>query len=104
MLKMAAASGSSFGAFSELIIDQRNVSGSWKKFSEDSVLALELRELELGTRFNKNPRTNTVALLKAVGLEGRDFLQSVGFDLRQGTCEEALELLDGHYGRGKYFC
>ena len=96
---MAAASGSSFGAFPELIIDQRDVSGSWKKFSKDFVLALEFRELELGTRFNNNPRTKTVALLKAVGLEGRDFLQSVGFDLRHGTCEEALELLDGHYGR-----
>ena len=40
-----------------------------------------------------------MALLRAVGQEGRDFLQSVGFDIRQGTYEEALDLLDDHYGR-----
>ena len=31
--------------------------------------------------------------------EGRDFLQSVGFDIRQGTYEDALDLLDYHYGK-----
>ena len=36
--------------------------------------------------------------------EGRDFLQSVGFDIKQGTYEESLDLLDGHYSKKKKFC
>ena len=62
------------------------------------MLAIELRELELDTRYT-NPRTKVVALLRAVGQEGRDFFQSVGFDIRQGTYEEALDFLYDHYGK-----
>ena len=39
---------------------------------------------------------------KAFRQEGRDFLQLVDFDIRQGAYEEALDLLDDHYGRGKH--
>ena len=88
----------SFRAFPGLVFDQNHVSGSWRKFSQDFVLAIELRDLELNIRYT-NPRSKIVALLKAVRQESRDFLQSVGFDLRQGTYEEALDLLDDHYGK-----
>ena len=40
-----------------------------------------------------------MALLKAVKLEGRAFLQSVGFDIKQSSYEKAFTLLDDHYGR-----
>ena len=62
------------------------------------MLAIKLRDLELNIRYT-NPRSKIVALLRAVRQESRDFLQSVGFDLRQGTYEEALDLLDDHYGK-----
>ena len=50
-------------------------------------------------RHTTNPRFKIVALLRAVRQENRDFLQSVGFDIRQGTYEEALDLLDDRYDR-----
>ena len=60
MVAMATKnSSSSFGAFPQLVIDQSDVSGSWKKFSA------ELRELEIDSRYIYNPRTKTVALLRA---------------------------------------
>ena len=39
-------------------------------------------------------RSTNLALLKAVGLTGRDSLQSVGFDMRQSSYERAFPLLD----------
>ena len=81
---MATANSSfgSFGAFPELVINQDNVSGSWRTFSQDFVLAIELKELELDTRYTTNYRSEIAALLRAVRQEGRDFLQSVGFDIK----------------------
>ena len=35
----------SFGAFPELVIEQDDVSGSWRTFSQDLVLAIGLKEL-----------------------------------------------------------
>ena len=89
----------SFGAVPELVIDQDDVSGSYRTFCQDFALAIELKELELDTRYTTNPRSKTVALLRAVKQEGKDFLQSVGYDIRQGTYEDALDLLDYHYGK-----
>ena len=63
------------------------------------MLAIELRGFELDTRYTANPRSKIVALLRAVTKEGRDFLQSVGFDIRQRTYDEALDLLDDHYSK-----
>ena len=72
----------SFGAFPELVINQDNVSGSWRTFSQDFVLAIELKELELDTPYTTNYRSEIAALLRAVRQEDRDFLQSVGFDIK----------------------
>ena len=60
------------------------------------MLAIELKQLELDTRYTTNSRSKTVALLRAVRQEGRDFLQSVYFDIKQTTYEEILDLLDDH--------
>ena len=38
-------SSSSFGAFPQLVIDQSDISGSWKKYSGEYLLALDLRKL-----------------------------------------------------------
>ena len=41
--------------------------------------------------------------LKAAGQEDRDFLQSVSFDIGQGSYKEELTLLDDHDGRKENF-
>ena len=56
------------------MIDLDDVSGIWRTLSQDFVLAIELRESELDTRYTTNPRSKIVALLRAVTQEGRDFL------------------------------
>ena len=61
------------------------------------MLALELQELEIDFRYIDNPRIKTVAFLRAVGHEGRTFLQSVGFQVRESSYEKAFALLDDHY-------
>ena len=58
------------------------------------MLALELRELEIDSKYISNPRIRTVAFLRAVGHEGRTFLQSVGFNMRESSYEKAFALLD----------
>ena len=47
-------------------------------------MLLELLELESDSKFINNPKI--VALLNAVGLKEKDFLQSIGFDIRQSAC------------------
>ena len=83
-------SDSTFWVFPELVIDQSDVSGSCKKFSDELLLALEFWELDSKIlRFIANLRIKTVALLKALlDLGGRAFLQSVGFDIRHSRYEK----------------
>ena len=63
------------------------------------MLALELQELEINSRYINNPRIKTVTLLRAVGHEVRTFLQSVGFSKRQSSYEKAFALLDDDHGK-----
>ena len=46
-------SSSSFGTFPLLVIDQSDISGSWKRFSDEFLL---LQELEINSRYFNNPR------------------------------------------------
>ena len=46
-----------------------------------------------------NPRIKTVGLLKPVGLEGRSFLQSVGFDVKLSCYKKVFGLLNDQHGR-----
>ena len=62
-------SGSSFKTF-----NQKDVSGSWKKFSDEFLLALALQELMMGSKFtNLRNRIRAVTWLKAMGFKGRAF-------------------------------
>ena len=88
-----------YGAFPELRIDQNDVTGSWRKFADEFMIAIELQEMDLGAQGYANPRARLLALIKAVGQEGRDFFTSVGFDMRQGSFDRAFTLLDEHYAR-----
>ena len=75
-----------------------------KKFSDEFLLAIELRELEIDSRHINNPTIKTVVLLRALEHEGRTFLQSVGFNMRESSYEKAFALLDDNYGKKKFFC
>ena len=63
------------------------------------MLGLELKKLD--AKYT-NCNSKMVALLKAVGLEGRGFLHSAGFDIKYLL--RALNLLDVHHGREEYLC
>ena len=97
MTALCNNSSSVFGHFPNLIIDQNDVAGSWRIFSDEFMIALEMQDIDLGDKVN--PRMRTLALLKAIGCEGRDYLRSVGFNLKQGEFEKAFNLLDEHYAR-----
>ena len=43
-------------------------------------------------------------MFKAVGFEGRAFVQSIDFDMRQGSNKKAFDQLDNHQCRKKTFC
>jgi len=59
---------------------------------------VEFKILELGpTVFGE--RAQVLALLMAVGQEGRDTLKSVGFNIVSGNFEHAWNLLCNHYDR-----
>ena len=70
----AGNSGSGIEAFPDLVINQ---SGSWKKFADKLLFALELWEHESDFRFIANPTIKTTASLNAVRLNGRNFLWSL---------------------------
>ena len=45
-----------------------------------------------------------MASIKVIGVEGRAFLQSVGFDLRESS-HKKFHFLDNHYGKKeRFFC
>ena len=61
--------------------------------------------LQVDTRFTANSRTKSVALLRAVGQQGLDFLQSVGFNIIHCIYEEALDFINDNYGeKENTFC
>jgi len=95
---MADAGAVNFGTFPKLKVVDSDVSGSWRKFKEEFLLAMEFKVLELGVRVFGD-RAQVLALLTAIGQEGRDTLKSVGFDMARGNLEDAWELLCNHYDR-----
>ena len=83
------------GVFLELVIGQRDISESLKKFSGEFSLTLKLYNLD---RKFFNPRIKTVSLLKAERFGGVSgyFTQSVGLDISQIIYEKAFTLGDNH--------
>ena len=95
--------GLDINSFPKLKIDSGNVTSSWRSWHTEFSLVCEVTELKMGVdqgghqRFQG--RTKLLALLNAIGKEGRDVLSSKGFDVsdQARTYDEALDLLRGVY-------
>ena len=96
-----------------LVINSDDIFGSWRKWHDEFLLAMELKELSLGTEevtdnngdTTRVPvfrgRRKVIALLQAIGDEGRQALHSQGFDVSDANLSytQAMELLRRHYCR-----
>ena len=103
--------------FPILHVDSNNVTGSWKEWSQEFSLEMELQVLEMGTekaavdnedgnrcetmvdRFTD--KRKVLVLLIAIGQEGRNTLRSLGFDkdAQGASFHQAFQLLESHYKR-----
>lgn len=104
-----------FDDFPKLEINNEDVYGSWKKWLVEFQLCIEMTTLNLGTeevtvrvvRRRKitehvnvfRGRRKLLVLLHAIGENGREVLQALGFDMDDvsSTFEQALELLKSYY-------
>ena len=97
--------------FPQLVIDSNDVFSSWRSWLTEFRLCIEMAEMNMGTErviidheeqvVNVfRGRRKLVALLSSIGKDGRQTLQSLGFDFEgeQATYERALDLLTGVYG------
>ena len=72
----------------ELVINPEDVSGSYQRWLEEFQISIEQKTLEMGTRQVDEttaanvftPRAKLLALLRAIGGEGRDALRSKGIE------------------------
>ena len=97
--------------FPKLEIRSNDVFGSWRSWLTEFELCIELTTINMGTETIREGGDNRVvdvfrgrrkflALLGAIGKEGRETWQSVGFDFQHAdaTYEQALERLTRIYG------
>lgn len=108
-----ARSNLDLNAFPKLILDESNVAKSWNSWLTQFQLSVEVTSLNLGseevegTQVNRfRGRTKLLALLSAIGSEGLDTLQSLGFNLNDNSNEgytTALDLLKAHYSQDDSF-
>jgi hypothetical protein len=102
------ATGFDFNAFAKLKLNANDVTGSWKNWLSEFELCVEMTTLKMGKetvaseqvdRFRG--RLKLLALLHSVGKEGRDVLQSSGFNsgAEDSTYEQAMVLLKNLYDR-----
>jgi len=94
-------------------LDESNITKSWNSWLTQFKLSIEVASLNAGfevvgykqvSRFRG--RRKRLALLGAVGSEGIDTLQLLGFDLNNNCDNEyelALHLLQSHYDRDDTF-
>ena len=101
------AKGLNFNDFPLLHINSEDATGSWNAWLTEFELSVEMVTLKLGTETIDSTEQNVfrgrmklLALLHAVGKDGRDVLQSLGFDLKSPTSsyDEAMEHLQKVYG------
>ena len=97
--------------FPKLEIDNSNVYASWRSWLTQFRLSIEMATMNMGTEMVAvegggqqavnvfRGRRKLVALISAIGDAGRTVLESVGFDMDQGTYEQALQALTNHYGQ-----
>ena len=71
--------------FPKLKLNQGDIGGSFRSWLTQFRIAVELTELNMGVGENNQNRfagrTKLLALLSAIGCEGVETLQSLGFDL-----------------------
>ena len=97
--------------FPKLEIRSNDVYGSWRSWLTEFELCIELTTMNMGVQRIREGdqervvdvfrgRRKLVALLGAIGKEGRETLQSVGFDFQvvDATYEQALQRLTEIYG------
>ena len=116
-----ASGGASFpiSSFPELKIIPGDVYNSWKSWSSEFKLTMDLREVEAGfeeveitdpsdssRKIKRNvsklaDRIKLLTLYKCIGLEGREVLHTLGWDIENESNKysDAWKLLTGHYKR-----
>ena len=116
-----ASGGASFpiSSFPELKIIPGDVYNSWKSWSSEFKLMMDLREVEAGfeeveitdpsvssRKIKQNDskladRIKLLTLYKCIGLEGREVLHTLGWDIENESNKysDAWKLLTGHYKR-----
>jgi hypothetical protein len=96
-----------------LIIDPLDVLGSWRSWLDEFTIAIEQKAVDMGSKSvkqqdesflevqNFTPRGKLLALLRAVGKEGREALRARGVagSNPDATYEEIMEVLVSHYER-----
>jgi hypothetical protein len=102
------ASGFDFKAFPVLKINGNDIPGSWNSWLSEFELCVEMTTIKMGKEEVENEqldkfrgRLKLLALANAIGKDGRDALQSVGFDLKDNdaTYEQAMARLKEIYER-----
>ena len=105
--------GNSVAYFPKLVIDSNDVFGSWDTFIKQFDIEIQFRAKSLGTKtinnedgeeelvevFNDDMKC--LALFRAIGIEGMNIIEAAGYSVRNNslTYEEALTILQNHYGR-----
>ena len=106
----SSSSGRSLSEFPMLEIRGDDIHGSWKRWYDEFMLAVEYKEMTLedvreGGETVRRPvfrdRKKVIALLRAIGEDGREALRSQGFDFqdRDASYDDAMRLLRRHYCR-----
>ena len=99
--------------FPKLVIDSNDVFGSWDTFIKQFDIEIQFRAKSLGTKTIKdedgeeqvvevfNDDMKCLALFRAIGIEGMNIIEAAGYSVRNNslTYEEALTILQNHYGR-----
>ena len=93
-----------FNEFPSLKLDSGDVNGSWKRWFDSFQIVGEMVSMRMGKDEDGNHkfsgRTKLLALLHAIGSDGRDALRSVGFRMldENSTYDEAIAHLVTIYG------
>lgn len=97
-------------AFPRLRLNAGDVTGSFRSWMTQFEIAVEVTTINLGDDNDGNARfrgrTKLLALLSAIGSDGVETLQSLGFDVARNednAYDEALALMRTHYQREESF-
>lgn len=95
-----------FSGYLKLVLTGSDIAGSYRAWLTQFRISVELTTLDLGDDGQGNPRfmgrTKLSALLRAIGCDGIETLQSIGFDLQSAAADAydtALGLMTNQYER-----